>query len=71
MQSSEWLQAIKTCIVLDQMRATVALLFTEGMSKVNHFNSNEQICTPQPTLGERLGSCFQSHADKKDTEYSK
>jgi len=54
MQSFEWLQAFKTCS-LDQMRARVALLCTESLSKVNPFNSHKQICTPQPIVGECLG----------------
>lgn len=33
MQSFEWLQAIKTCSLLDQMRAIVALLCIEILSK--------------------------------------
>lgn len=33
MQTFEWLQAIKTCSLQDQMRATVALLCIESLSK--------------------------------------
>lgn len=76
MQSFEWLQDIKTCSLVDQMRATVALLCFEILSKVNPFNSHKQICTPQPIVGECLGECrapvFRDTLIKRlDTEYIK